>query len=89
MPTVIIPALLRALTNGQDRVAVRGATVRQVVEDLERQFPGIKAHLIEDGDLKSGINVSVDGEMGIGGLTDLVKETSEVYFLPAIGGGLR
>jgi sulfur-carrier protein len=89
MPTVIVPALLRQLTNGQDRVAVRGANVRQVVEDLERQFPGIKAHLIEDGDLKSGINVSVDGEMGIGGLTDPVKENSEVYFLPAIGGGLE
>jgi len=89
MPTVIVPALLRKLTNGQERVAVRGATVRQVVEDLERQFPGIKPHLVEDGDLKSGIAVSVDGEMGVGGLLDPVKENSEVYFLPAIGGGLE
>jgi len=88
MPTVIVPALLRQLTNGQDRVAVRGTNVRQVVDDLERQFPGIKAHLVEDGDLKSGINVSVDGEMGIGGFTDPVKENSEIYFIPAIGGGL-
>jgi sulfur-carrier protein len=89
MPTVIVPALLRKLTNGQERVAVRGTNVRQVIEDLERQFPGIKAHLVENGDLKSGINASVDGEMGIGGLTDPVKETSEIFFLPAIGGGLR
>ena len=89
MPTVIVPALLRQLTNGQERVTVRGATVRQVVKDLERQFPGIGTHLIEDGDLKSGIAVSVDGEMGVGGLLDPVKETSEVYFLPAIGGGLQ
>jgi sulfur-carrier protein len=88
MPTVIVPALLRPLTNGQERVAVRGSTVRQVVEDLERQFPGIKTHLVEDGELKSGIAVSIDGEMGVGGLLDPVKETSEVYFLPAIGGGL-
>jgi molybdopterin synthase sulfur carrier subunit len=89
MPTVIVPALLRKLTDGRERVAVRGATVRQVVEDLERQFPGIKNHLVEEGDLKSGIAVSIDGEMGIGGLLDPVKETSEVYFLPAIGGGLQ
>jgi molybdopterin synthase sulfur carrier subunit len=89
MPTVIVPALLRKLTNGQERVAVHGATVRQVVEDLERQFPGIKTHLVEEGDLKSGIAVSVDGEMGVGGLLDPVKENSEVYFLPAIGGGLE
>lgn len=89
MPTVIVPALLRKLTNGRERVAVRGANVRQVIEDLERQFPGIEAHLIEDGDLKSGVAVSIDGDMGIGGLIDPVKETSEVYFLPAIGGGLE
>jgi molybdopterin converting factor small subunit len=88
MPTVIVPALLRPLTNGQERVSVRGSTVRQVVEDLDRQFPGIKTHLVEDGELKSGIAVSIDGEMGVGGLLDPVKETSEVYFLPAIGGGL-
>jgi molybdopterin synthase sulfur carrier subunit len=88
MPTVIVPALLRPLTNGQERVSVRGSTVRQVVDDLDRQFPGIKTHLVEDGELKSGIAVSIDGEMGVGGLLDPVKETSEVYFLPAIGGGL-
>ncbi len=89
MPTVIVPALLRKLTNGQERVAVRGSTVRQVVEDLDRQFPGMKAQLVEEGELKPGIAVSVDGEMGVGGLLDPVKETSEVYFLPAIGGGLQ
>jgi sulfur-carrier protein len=89
MPTVIIPALMRPLTNGHDRIVVRGATVRAVIDDLERQFPGIKAHLIEDEDLKPGVAVSIDGEMGIGGLLDPVKETSEVYFLPAIGGGAK
>ena len=88
MPTVIVPALLRRLTGGKDRVAVSGTNVRQVVDDLERQFPGIKAHLVEDGDLKSGVAVSIDGEMGIGGLIDPVKENSDIYFLPAIGGGL-
>ena len=88
MPTVVVPALLRKLTGGRERVAVSGASVRQVIDDLERQFPGIKAHLVEDGDLKSGVAVSIDGEMGIGGLIDPVKENSEIYFLPAIGGGL-
>ena len=88
MPTVIVPALLRKLTGGKDRVPVSGTNVRQVVDDLERQFPGIKAHLVEDGDLKSGVAVSIDGEMGIGGLIDAVKENSDIYFLPAIGGGL-
>ena len=89
MPTVIVPALLRKLTRGQERVTVQGRNLRQVVDDLERQFPGIKAQLVEDGELKSSIAVSVDGEMGLGGLLDPVKENSEIFFLPAIAGGLR
>jgi sulfur-carrier protein len=87
MATVIIPSLLRKLTGGHERVTVSGSNVRQVVDDLERQFPGIKAQLVEHGELKASIAVSVDGEMGLGGLLDPVREDSEVYFLPAIGGG--
>lgn len=87
MPTVIVPALLRKLTRGQERVTVQGRNLRQVVDDLERQFPGIKAQLVEDDELKSSIAISVDGEMGLGGLLDPVKENSEIFFLPAIGGG--
>lgn len=87
MATVIIPALLRKLTGGQERVTAGGANVRQIVDDLERQFPGLKEQLVEQGELKASIAVSVDGEMGLGGLLDPVRENSEVYFLPAIGGG--
>jgi sulfur-carrier protein len=87
MATVIIPALLRKLSGGQDRVTAQGRNVRQIIDDLERQFPGIKAQLVEHGELKPSIAVSVDGEMGLGGLLDAVEDDSEVYFLPAIGGG--
>ena len=87
MATVVIPALLRKLTDGKDRVAVQGRTIGQVVEDLERQFPGLREHLVENGDIKPSIAVSVDGEMGTGGLLDPVRETSEIFFIPALGGG--
>jgi sulfur-carrier protein len=87
MATVIVPALLRKLTGGKDRVAAQGRNIRQIVDDLERQFPGIKAQLVEDGELKPSIAVSVNGEMGLGGLMDPVEDNSEIYFLPAIGGG--
>jgi sulfur-carrier protein len=87
MATVVIPALLRKLTDGRDRVIVRGRNIGQIIEDLNRQFPGLRDQLTEDGDLKPSIAVSVDGEMGTGGLLDPVAEDSEVFFLPAIGGG--
>jgi sulfur-carrier protein len=87
MATVVIPALLRKLTDGKDRVAVKGRNIGQVIEDLERQFPGLREHLVENGDIKPSIAVSVDGEMGTGGVLDPVRESSEIFFIPALGGG--
>jgi len=87
MPTAVIPALLRKFTNGQERVTVRGRNVREIIADLDRLFPGIGSHLMEGGDLKPSIAVSVDGEICPGGLIEPVSEGSEVHFLPAIGGG--
>jgi molybdopterin synthase sulfur carrier subunit len=87
MATVIIPALLRKLTNGQERVVVQGRSVGEVIENLERQFPGFREQVVEDGDLKPSVAVSIDGEMGVGGLLDPVGENSEIYFIPALGGG--
>jgi molybdopterin converting factor small subunit len=87
MATVVVPALLRKLTDGQDRVIAHGRNVGEIVEDLERQFPGFREQLIENGDIKPSIAVSIDGEMGTGGILDRVGESSEVFFIPAIGGG--
>ena len=87
MATVVIPALLRKFTDGKDRVTASGRNVGQLIEDLERQFPGLREHLIEEGDIKPSIAVSIDGDLGTGGILEPVRESSEVFFLPAIGGG--
>ena len=87
MATVVVPALLRKLTDGRDRVSAAGRNVGQIIDDLERQFPGFRDNLLQEGELKPSIAVSIDGEMGTGGLLDRVKDASEVFFLPAIGGG--
>jgi len=87
MAIVVVPALLRSFTGGAERVAVTGRNVGQVIDDLERQFPGFRDHLLQFDELKPSIAVSIDGEMGTGGLLDRVKDSSEVFFIPAIGGG--
>ncbi len=89
MPTAVIPALLRKFTGGYERITVRGRNVRELIADLNRQFPGIAAHLLEGDDLKPSVAVSVDGEIGPGGIMEPVGDKSEVHFLPAIGGGSR
>jgi len=87
MATVFIPALLRKLTAGRDRVIARGRNLRQVIEDLNRQFPGLRESLVQEGELKPSIAVSIDGEVATQGLLEPVGEESEVHFLPALGGG--
>ena len=80
---------MQSLTEGQKTVQVAGATVRQIVNNLEKQFPGTRARLCDEelGDLLPGIAVIVDGETSQLGMLELVKEDSEVHFLPALGGG--
>ncbi|HUN59907.1 MAG TPA: MoaD/ThiS family protein [Candidatus Binataceae bacterium] len=87
MATVVIPSLLRKYTGGADRVTVSGRTIGQVIEELVSRFPEVRDHLLENGDVKPSVAVSIDGEMGTGGVLDRVGETSEIFFIPAIGGG--
>jgi len=87
MATVVIPALMRKLTNGNERVTATGRNVGQLIDSLEKSFPGLKDQLIENGELKPSIAVSIDGEIGNGGVLDPVRADSEVYIVPAISGG--
>lgn len=87
MATVFIPALLRKLTEGKDRTQASGKTLKEIVDDLERQFPGFRDRVVENGDLAGSIAVSIDGEVITGGLSESVAADSEVHFVPAIAGG--
>ena len=86
MATVIIPALLRQLTDGQDRTTATGSTLGDIVNDLERQFPGFRGPVVEDGDISGSIAVSIDGEIITGGLPEPVPPNCELHFVPASGG---
>jgi sulfur-carrier protein len=88
MPIAVIPALLRKLTAGKERVTASGHTVGELIRDVDRQFSGFANELIVDGDLKASIAVAIDGEVGTLGLLDPLKPESVVHFLPAISGGL-
>jgi len=87
MATVWIPPLLKDLTNGQKQLTVSGETVRDVITQLERDYPGIEMRLIEDGRIRPGISVVVDGQVSNAKLRHQLTESSEVHFLPALSGG--
>ena len=78
---------MQRLSGGKEQVQVEGATIRQVVNNLEEECPGIKAHLCAEEEIMPGIAVIVDGQVTGLGMLEPVGEDSEVHFLPAIGGG--
>ena len=87
MPRVFIPALLRAVTGGCAEVEAVGATVREILADLETQFPGLQERLLDQGRLRHGVSVAIDGEITPMGLIEHVAAGSEVHFVTAIRGG--
>ena len=88
MPTVFIPTMLLSLTDGVKQLRVNGLRVRDIIEELEQLYPGIKDRLIDEDSLKSNVAVAVDGEVATLGLMERISEDSEVHFVPAIGGGV-
>jgi len=87
LPVVGIPSLLRDLTNGERSLAVEGVTIRDVIDNLDRIYPGIKDRLCEDDHLRPSIAIVVDGHTSTLKLRHNLRESSEVHFVISISGG--
>jgi molybdopterin synthase sulfur carrier subunit len=92
MPAKVrIPAPLRRLTKDQAVVDVDGATVFDIIVDLEKKYPGLKERLCDEtGQIRRFINVFVNGEdiRFKEGPKTVVPAGAEVSVVPAIAGGL-
>ncbi len=87
---VRIPAQLRTLTQGRDEVTVEGALVRDVIEDLEKNFPGMKDRLVDEKGVRRFVNVFLNDDEDIrflDGLDTALKSGDTLQILPAIAGG--
>ncbi|HEU4797486.1 MAG TPA: MoaD/ThiS family protein [bacterium] len=90
MAKIRIPAPLRKLTGDQRTVSADGGTLVELVEDLERRFPGIKARIVDgDGRVHSFVNIFVDDEdvRFLQGLQTPITQDAEVAIIPAMAGG--
>ncbi len=88
--TVRIPTTLRPLTAGAATVATEGATVADVLNDLEARHPGMRARIVdESGALHRFVNVFVDDEdvRFLDGPATGVPTGSTVAIVPAVAGG--
>lgn len=87
---VKIPTPLRKVTNGEANVSAEGGNVREMIEDLERQFPGMRERLCDDdGALRRFVNVFVGDEdiRFMDGLDTALEDGAQVSIVPAVAGG--
>jgi molybdopterin synthase sulfur carrier subunit len=87
MARVFIPFALRKMTGGATDVQIAGATLREVIDNLEEMFPGIKERLVQDDRIKVGMEAVVGEQPTREGLRAKVAEDAEVHFIPHIAGG--
>ena len=87
---VHIPTPLRKLTQNQEIVRIEGATIRDVINNLEQSYPGLKERICdEQNNIRRFVNVFVNDE-DIRFLQDAetaVKPGDEVSIFPSIAGG--
>ena len=88
MATVNIPAAMRKLTEGEPRVSVPGGTLGEVVESLEAAYPGLRERLVENGRVRRGLAAFINDQSPSAGLSTKVAPEDEIYFAPAIAGGV-
>jgi molybdopterin converting factor small subunit len=86
---VHLPRSLVALFPGAPRrIDASGATVAEVIADLDDKVPGIRNRLVDAGPMiRTHINVFVGGQRAT--LATPVPEGAVVHVIPAVSGGRR
>ncbi len=90
--TIRIPTPLRKLTGDAEEVRVDAETIRDMIDRLEKQYPGIKERLCDEkGDVRRFINVFVNDEdvRFMEGPNTRFKDGDVISIVPAVAGGGR
>ncbi|HEX6208519.1 MAG TPA: MoaD family protein [Actinomycetota bacterium] len=89
MISVKLPTLLRGHAGGRPEVQSEGGSLGELLENLERRYPGLTDGLRDGRGLRRHVNVYVNGEdvRYTGGLDTSLGEGDTVMILPAVAGG--
>ncbi len=88
--SVRVPTILRTYTGGESEVSATGATLAEVIDDLDASYAGIKARILDDnGALRRFVNVYVGDEdvRFLDELATLTPAGTKVSVIPAVAGG--
>ncbi|MGE3962341.1 MAG: MoaD family protein [Dehalococcoidia bacterium] len=89
--TVHVTSVIQQAVNGQREFAADGATVRELIENIEASYPGFARNVVdEDGELRRFVNIYLNDEdvRYLGGKETALKDGDTVSFLPALAGGV-
>jgi molybdopterin synthase sulfur carrier subunit len=91
MPVKVkVPTIMRSHVGGEPVVEGSGSTLRDLLDDLDRRYPGFKDRIVtDDGGIHRFVNLYVNDEdvRYLGALETTVKEGDTVSILPAVAGG--
>jgi len=88
--TIRIPTPMRKLTNDHELVQASGANIGELIEDLEKNYPGIKERLCDqEGNVRRFVNIFLNDEdvRFLEEKATAVKDGDEISIVPAIAGG--
>jgi molybdopterin synthase sulfur carrier subunit len=88
--SVRIPTILRTYTDGESEVTADGATLAEVLDDLDSHYAGIKGRILDDqGALRRFVNVYVgnDDVRFLDNLETPTPDGTQISVIPAVAGG--
>jgi MoaD family protein len=85
MPIVKLYANLRKLA-GTKELSVPGSTVRAVLSELVEQYPPLGAVILENGELRQHIVVTINGHNAVDLDAPLMEQDVVAVFPPMAGG---
>ena len=88
---VRIPTPLQKLTNGKAEVECSAKNIMELVDALEKDYPGIKERLSEGGKVRRFINIYVNDEdiRFVNKEETALKDGDNISIVPAIAGGSK
>ena len=84
---VLIPSALRSYTGGQSEIDAKGATIVELIGELDRRYPGFRFRIVDEQDaLRPHIRISVNAEI-VDSLNTPLRPSDEVAIIQAFSGG--
>ena len=87
MTRVIVPTQLRSYTAGKSEVSANGATLGDVLADLDRQFPGFRFRVIDEQDRVRRHVIIFVGQDREEDLAKAIPAGADVQIVGALSGG--